>query len=465
MQTIKSKYIFIFSVLVLIAIVFFYSNIPFFWDGEYFSKAATFFYNGENSFFDCGAYTDNTTLPLYSWYLSFVWSVFSKTLFVSHAAIIPFLILLVFQFYKMASRFLTDKYVSFSLVLLLIEPTFLTQTILMGYDIVLTSLFLFAINLLLNKKRVAYSFLLPVLALFSIRALFLTLSLFIIDLILEHNRTKKINLFVLSKAYFPCFFLVCSWFVYHKFKTGWFLFSPLHEKTDEHFISFQMVVRQILYAIWKIIDFGRFYLIAFILLFLVTKKEQIKESKNLFLFLFVPTVITMLFMMLVSNPVGHKYFIFNFVLLIICFCFVVQRIKNKNYRIMSLIFAFVFLVTGNFWIYPQKYGNGWDSSLKILPYFKTKNEMDLFVKTKNIEPKKIATQFPLHTNNYFSYLSDSTFVYTSAETEEINNYNYFLFSNIMNPKNMEEIEKIKKEWLLLKEVKSGFVSISLYQKK
>lgn len=140
---IKSKHVFFFSILIIVFTTFVFRDIPFFWDGTYFSKAATFFYNEADSFWSCGRYTDNTTLPLFSWYLNLVWSLFSKTLAVSHFAFLPFIILFVYEYYRFSKKFLTDFFGSVALFLLLAEPTFSTQALLMGYDILMVFLFLF----------------------------------------------------------------------------------------------------------------------------------------------------------------------------------------------------------------------------------------------------------------------------------------------------------------------------------
>lgn len=466
---IKSKHVFFLSILIIVFITFVFRDIPFFWDGTYFSKAATLFYNGTDSFWSCGEYTDNTTLPLFSWYLNIVWSLFSKTLTVSHFAFLPFMILFFYEYYRFSKKFLSDFFCSVALILLLSEPTFSTQALLMGYDILMVFLFFFLINRLIENKFLLYSFILPVLSLYSIRGLMLGASLFFIHLAINYSQKKKTSLVQLTKVYSPTIILVCSWFLYHKLKTGWFLFSPLHENTDEQILSFSMAARQVFYVFWKLADFGRIYLWLFVLSFLFIayyyKKQKDEKTKLLSIVLFIPIIITSLLMIFVSNPIGHKYFIFCFAVLIVFFCWVLQQLNKKQLSSFIAAAALLFLVSGNFWMYPQKYGNGWDSSLKVLPYFNAKTQMDEFVKTQKIDPNNIATQFPLNTNELYSNLTDSSYCYSSVETEEISNYEYFLYSNITNSKSVKTIEEIKSNWKLLREHKSGAVTVSLYQKQ
>jgi hypothetical protein len=139
---IKSKHILYASFLVLVCFTIFSGNIPFFWDGTFFSESACGMYNGSFSPFDFPENIDNVTFPVYSTYLCLVWKLFSKSLFVSHLALLPFLPGICYEFYKLSKRFLDGRFVSFALVLLLAEPTFMTQGMIMGYDIPLLYLFL-----------------------------------------------------------------------------------------------------------------------------------------------------------------------------------------------------------------------------------------------------------------------------------------------------------------------------------
>jgi len=460
----KSKRVLFFIFVCLVLLTIAVRNIPFFWDGTYFSKAASFFYDGYASFAGCNTYTDNTTLPLYSGFLALVWGIFSKSLFVSHLFFLPFWLWFFYESFRFAHKFLSPLFCSLSLLLLFAEPTTMSQGILMGYDIIMAALFLFVLNRRIEKQYFLYSFVLPILALFSIRGLLLSCSLFIVDLLLKKSEKEKISVLGLAKLYLPTIGLVSFWFIYHKIKTGWFIFSPLHENTDESIVSFSMAVRQLIYVVWKNIDFGRvlLWVSVFILSFRYFKHKE--TFKKLSLFLWLPLLFTAVFMAAVSNPVGHKYFIFSFPLLIVLFCFCLELLKSRKKALVVFVFAMLVLFSGNFWMYPQKYGNGWDSSLKVLPYFSLKSEMDNFIEQEKIDKSLIATQFPLDVNDCYSYLKDSSQTYTPVQTKEIAAYNYFLYSTVMNPRETALIEEIRTSWKPIKILQQGLVTLCLYKK-
>jgi hypothetical protein len=121
------------------------------------------------------------------------------------------------------------------------------------------------------------------------------------------------------------------------------------------------------------------------------------------------------------------------------------------------------MLTGNFWIYPQKFGNGWDVSLKVVPYFQMKEKMDQYVLENNISPENIGTQFPMIADKKYSHLTEGSFKYTDVWSGPINNHAYFLYSNVINTGISEQIEDVKVNWTLVKQIESGQVIIALYK--
>lgn len=462
----KSNYILWFSFAVVILISFLSADVPFFWDGTFFSEIATGFYDGKFGPLDCPHNLDNVTFPLYSTYLYFTWKLFSKSLFISHLAMLPFLFGICYEFFKLSNKFLNERFTFFAMILLLLEPSFMTQGIIMGYDIILLYLFLLALNLLINNKNLFYSLIIPLVALYSIRGLFLVLSLSLIQFIFLYPGHKFKSFFIVLKQHLFCLVLIVMWFCYHKTQTGWLIISPIHEGTDEQLLSFPMMLKQIAFIIWKLVDFGRFFLwIALTggIVIVIRKKNLTREFKTILLIVFIPLIITALFMIPFSNPAGHRYFLFTFLTLIIGVCYVMQQINSRNLQYLLFAFFSISLITGNFWLYPERFGNGWDSSLKVLPYFELREQMDQFIIENKIEPARVGTQYPLIADKRFSYLAEAPFAYTNVWRGPISNYPYFLQSNVINTDIPEQIEDVKKHWILVKELKSGMVYLRLYK--
>jgi hypothetical protein len=441
-----------------------FADVPFFWDGTFFSEAALGFYEGKFSPFDCPENLDNVTFPVYSCYMALMWLIFGKSLMVSHIAMLPFLLGIFYEFYWLASRFLNERFTSFALLLLLAESTLMMQSVIMGYDIILVYLFLLALNLLAGRNKTLYPIIAAMIALYSIRGMFLAVSLFFISTWIQDQAVPRLKMAL--KQHFLCFALGGTWLLYHKYKTGWFLISPLHENTDEQLLSFSMMIRQGVFILWKLADNGRIILWAILLwgiILSLRKRSLPAEFKTLLMFLLIPLGINALLMVPFSNPIGHRYFMFSFPLLILTAVYIIQEIVLVKYRLGILIVIFFALISGNFILYPERFGNGWDSSLKTIPYFSLKDKMDRFIISNNIDPKSIGTQYPLIADKRFSHLTDTAFAYTNVWRGPLANYEYYLQSNVINTDIAPQVEEVKNKWKLVKEMKTGQVYLSLYK--
>lgn len=459
----RNKLIFLFTFLFFAFLTAFSLHIPFFWDGIFFSESAVHFFENGSDNFITPIQVDTGGFPLYPIYLSVVWKVLGKTLLVSHLAMFPFLIGIAYEYYKLAKRFLKESMLPFAMVLLVVEPTFITQSILMGYDILMVYFFLVALNSLLRKNQLLYSLALTLLCLSSMRGIMLGISLFIMDIILNSVFEKKINVKIFS--YVSALVAVLFWAFYHHQKTGWFFFSPERENNHEALVSASMMFRQFIFIVWKISDLGRIVLwIVFIFGgYYFYKKQKENEFKKIIIIVFIPLITLICFMVPLSNPIGHKYFIITFLGLNIAVCYLLQQVKTKKLQIGFLLFFCVMMVSGNLWIYPQRYGNAWDSSLKILPYFELQKKMDDYIRNEKISEKEIGTQFPLIADNRYTYLENTSYKYSDWQKDSSINFKYMLLSNVINTDSPEQFKKIKAEWKLIKELKSGQLSISLYE--
>jgi hypothetical protein len=447
--------------ILLTLLTIFSFNIPFFWDSTFFSGLSIYFYeNGMNGLiapesFDTGGF------PMYSIYLTALWKCFGKTLLVSHLAMLPFLFGLLYEFFKLAKRYLNEKTIVWAIILLLLEPVFITQSMFMGYDIIIAYFFLLSLNALYNKKSILFSIALLLLCLISIRGMMLSVALFIIDL--YHNR--KFN-FTFLKNYIAAILILLLWAFYHKQQTGWYIFSPLRESNAEQFSGINMMLRQFLYILWKNLDMGRIALWIIFIFFCLYffKKTKSEQHKEVLRNVSVPFVILTSFMILIKNPIGHKYFLVVFCMLIIATCYFIQHIEKQNTRRLTFLMLAMCLIAGNFIIYPQRYGNAWDSSLKVISYFPLEQKMRTYIHTKQIDSETIGTQFPLTNNVSSSTLADTSVAsYKDIETNPINNFPYFLYCNIINSGRMADLENIQKNWIVEKELKSGMVELILYK--
>jgi hypothetical protein len=259
--------------------------------------------------------------------------------------------------------------------------------------------------------------------------------------------------------------LICFWAIHHQRQTGWFLFSPERENTHEAVNSAGMMLKQLFFIAWKVVDFGRIVLWLLLIVggIYLYRKGSTHEVKSLLLLIFIPLVMLVLCMVPFGNPIGHKYFIVVFLCLNLGVCFVIQQMKRRIIRLSFMTLSLAVLFTGNFWLYPERYGNGWDSSLKVISYFELKHKMDEYIKAEKIDASSVGTQFPLIAEERFSDLSDSHLHYNNVWSGPVSTYKYFLQTNVINTDITDQIEFVKQNWHLVKEFKSGEVYISLYK--
>ena len=439
-------------------------NIPFFWDGTFFSASALHFF--ENGFQDGIAPKELDTggFPMYSFYLAMAWKVFSKSLAVSHLALLPVVLGMAYEYLKLANRFLKKRALIFAVLLLFFEPTLITQTILIGYDLLLVYFFLLALNALLAGKSRLYILAFTLLCLSNVRGAMLGLSLLFIDLTLVSPTLK--TKFQKSKTYFIPFIILSLWTVFHYYKTGWWFISPEREHTHEALLPVSMMLHQLLFIFWKIADFGRvaLWLFFFVAGYYLFQNKFSSLFKTLLKIIFIPLIILSVFMIPIANPIGQKYFIVIFLVLNIGVCFLIQEIKTGKWQLTIISCFCIALVSGNFWLYPERFGNGWDSSLKVIPYFHLQKEMDAFIKNNNISPADIGTQFPLIADKRVAYLSDTSYCYNNVWSGPIGKFRYFLYTNIINTDISQQVNETKQKWELIKGIHSGQVYINLYKR-
>ena len=169
------------------------------------------------------------------------------------------------------------------------------------------------------------------------------------------------------------------------------------------------------------------------------------------------------FMMMLANPISHRYFLIIYILLIVGALYFIQILKSTLLKIVISVFFVAVIISGNFWMYPQKYGNGWDSSLKVLPFFKMEDQMRSFIVKNKINPIDVNASFPLHKNYIYTYLLDEDYKYSDIDKSDIDSCKYFLNSNICNYYNPELLKKIENNWLKISEIRSKNIFLTLYK--
>lgn len=436
------------------------ASLPFFWDGCFFSETAVRFHEQGWGNWIPRQDLDTGGFPLFSVYLTLCWKIFGKSLLVSHLALFPFAALLLYAYAGICEKFLSVKMKWMALLLFFIDPSLITQLLLMGYDVMMAAFLLFGILAILKKKKwwlmIAFFFL----ALTHVRGM-LAAGMLITMYVYWEKDKKATNLLL----FLPGIAVAGCWLIYHHEITGWWLFSPARESTAERSSTLTEIFHQTIFMVWKWIDLGRFLTWGIAIIGMIFHRRYFNGARTSVLpFLLILCLGSMLSMVPFSNPIGHKYFLAIFLLLNIMALSVLEKIQGKTMRTGLLVGMALLLLSGNFWMMPERFGNAWDASLKAIPYFGAQQEMDRFIQEQRLSCDSIGTQFPLIADQRFSYLKEEKSAYPNVWSGPLERFPFFLYSNVINTDIPEQFEAARKNWILLKEIRRGQVVLALYRR-
>ena len=212
------------SLFVLINIISW--NFPFFFDCILYSRIAHWFIENDFSSLILPLEMDAGHPPFFPLYIAFGWKILGKSLLISHLLMLPFLLGIGILFIKIVRNYVSEQYQNLILILLLLEPAFLTQTTMVSADIVMVFFFLLAfMGVLKNCSLFVFIGTLGMLLL-NVRGILLAGAVFIIHIIyfyfIKRNRIKA-RLFL---PYVISGLIIAGWYYYHFLNTGWFFATP-----------------------------------------------------------------------------------------------------------------------------------------------------------------------------------------------------------------------------------------------
>ncbi len=444
-------------------------NFPFFWDNVLLSSiVGHFFYeNGFSNFIlpfeiNCGH------PPFFGAYVGAAWKTFGYNLAVAHFAMIPFLLILAYHLIKIFKFFLAESFVIFGLLLLILEPSLISQCTMVSNDVVMTSMFIWALSSILYKKE---AWLIPatiIMVLINIRGALMVFMLFPVLLVVKWQLEKKLA-WKQVLWFFPSLMVFALWNAFHYSETGSMLMGN-NPKWAEHYeyFSLKIALKNLIVIARNMLDYGRVFLWFGIVIFASIQfksKELCNTKQTLAASIFlVPFVLIALIFGTASNPVGHRYLLVFYVLAILLFSVLLQRYWDDKFSKLLLIFACIGTFTGNLWVYPETIAQGWDSTLGHINYFEIRREAYNFVKTEQIPKNQIGAGFTMQQQTKFIDLQPGYGDF-GRKDKGIDNYNYILYSNIINDFSDDEIDQLNKNWILKKQWRKNGVFIKLFANK
>lgn len=411
---------------------------------------------------------DSGHIPIFGVYLAIIWSIFGKSLVVSHFAMLPFLCGIVLQSHRLISRFVHVKYVFWALTIFLLEPTLLGQAVLVSPDIPLVFFLLLALNGIWDNQRTLLSFGILGLFLISMRGGMVAFAILIMDLYLNFQISDKHPFKQLTKmsfAYLPGFLLFCLYNYLHFREKGWIAYhadSPW-APSFQH-VGIMGFLKNIVVLGWRLLDFGRIFLWAtglFLTFKYIRKYVQEKEIKALFILCVVILLCSSISFLSYTGLNAHRYLLpvylaFSLLVIVMLFHHIVAHKK-----IISLVLV-LGLASGHFWIYPSHISQGWDSSLAHLPYYTLRERMMDEMKQMDIKIADVACVFPNNSDQRYMNLSTDTSKHIAFDQQSSK---FVLYSNVYNDFSDDDIQYLKEGYDVKRHFEHFGVYMTLYERK
>ena len=463
MENIKTKIVtlLILSVLIVLSSL----SVGVFWDNVLFaSKIGNHLF--ENGIFnwDLPTYLDSGHPPFLATLMALGWTLFGKSLSVSHWIMLPFVFGLLWQLYVFVSSFVENKYLQiWAFLLVLADPTLLSQLVLISPEVNQLFFFFLALNATFKNNTYYKVIALVFLGIVSFRGMMLCAGIFIIDLLIHLIINKKsIKSFFTKRIFFEYLIgalpavIFITWSLTSK---GWLLThqgSPW--ASSWNYVTLNDLLRNILVLVQRYIDFGRLAVFILVIIGLYMNRKTINKNIVTLLLIFLfSTFIIVISSLMSTNTMGHRYFIPSYLTLALISFLLIQQFKFRKIIYVGLLAS---LISGNLLVYPDAFSQGWDSSLAHLPYWNLRKNAIEFMDENEIDINKTATFFPNYTaiDNIELNGDKRSFINFSGKEH------YVLYSNVYNLKD-EDLELLHQNYDSIKIFETCRVRVEIFKKK
>ncbi|GAA4309240.1 hypothetical protein GCM10023183_26340 [Nibribacter koreensis] len=223
------------------------------------------------------------------------------------------------------------------------------------------------------------------------------------------------------------------------------------------------LARNIGLIIWRLLDFGRVTLWLLVLVLLWHMRKRVPVGiKELLILLLVPLLTLGSILVWFTNPIAHRYWLVVYVFLGFLSARLLLEVKSTALRWSVLALMVVSLVSGHFWIYPQRIAKGWDATMAHLPYYQLRKDMLLYLDQQQIPWQAVGTDFPNVAPPSKTDLSSEA---RMLAPKDLATQSYILYSNVFNGFTDQELDALASNWTVEKELRKGQVYMRLYKRK
>ena len=408
--------------------------------------------------------------PTFGFYLAWVWSLFGKSLETSHLAMLPFLLGIVWQSWRVGERVLGEGWAYLFILILLVNPVVAGQCVLVSPDVVLIFFFLFALNSLFREKKILLSLAILGLAAVSMRGMMVVATLFLFQLGQSLNLRAIINLpkirLILPYVLGGSFALI--FFIFHYTHKGWIGYHAGSSWAEAfQVVDFKYFIKNIILLIWRFIDFGHLFIAVPIVLLTIDKWRSsgklFPTTRLLWLLLIVLILVLTPTLVAYKGLLNHRYLLPIYITACLLCIKLISDMKRWRQQIWVSSLVLVGLASGNFWVYRQPISTGWDSTFAHLPYYRLRNQAIQFIDNQQISYSEIGTEFSNLRSFALVDLKNTPSVTDFARLDLSKNH-YVFYSNVMNELTEDELVELRTHWQPMLRLKEGQVEVILYKK-
>jgi hypothetical protein len=446
-------------------------NIGMFWDNVLFASKMgnPLFENGVFNWIAIPLESDPGHPPFLATIMAIGWTLFGKSLSVSHWMLFPFVLGLLWQIASFVAFFVKDKSLQiWAFLLVIADPTLLSQLVLVNNEVIQLFFFFLALNAVLKNNTYLKVIGLAFLGIVSYRGMMYCAGVFLIDALIHlvvRKRTLK-SFFTKQTIieYVIAAMPAVMYLVWRILTKGWISTNPIEVWGNAwRFTSLQEFFRNLSWNILvlgqRFIDFGRIVLVLFVLVSFYIKRKSIKWENYmpLILIFFFSTIVVYITSLLINNSMGHRYYIPSYLSVgLLAFLLI------KEYRAKNIIYAGLLgsLLLGNFIVYPDKISQGWDASLAHIPYWGLRQNAIKYMDDNQIPILETASFFPNSTTiDNVDVNGDMRSFTRFTGTEK-----YIFYSNVYNLSD-DELYILDHKYFTLKTFQKRNVRIEIMQKK
>ncbi|QZE14861.1 hypothetical protein K4L44_03095 [Halosquirtibacter laminarini] len=350
---------------------------------------------------------------------------------------LPFVLGVLWQLFSFVEFFVKEKYLKIAAFLLVIsDPTLGSQFALVSPEIIQIFFFFLALNSLLYQRKQLQTIGLFFLGIVTYRGMMLCAGIFIIDAIIHIVLNKNTVKSFFSKNIILSYIIgatpACIYLIWRITTKGWLISHPLKlygsatefSSIEDFFLN---LCKNIFVLGFQFIDFGRIFVILFIIITFYIKRKQITWRKYNYLLVitFFSTIVIYTISLVIKNTMGHRYYIVSFLSLALLSFLLLKEYRAKKIIYTILLFS---LLGGNFIVYSDSFAQGWPASLAHMPYWELHKKAINYMDDNEIPIEKTASFFPNETSINNIYLNEDKRSFSSFSRTE----KYVLYSNVYN---------------------------------